>query len=634
MKRQRLWAYWALMATTILLVQLPLMAYTKLYREISRKWVDSYFGFHLSQTSWDKMTQKNEQGELVVVWPISDINVATERSFNDYLIKMGVPFREKMFPSQWDEKKYNWELTSDVWDKIPSDIPLADSVRQLLEWENHFNQMSNPNTRKAPRIFKLQHFEVPLSLVNTIENNIFDKKSYADPLIKSAIERINERGEKVVCWPINPEDRSYYSKLAKFLVKNKIDPEKIKKTRFYGMLMASQSLMVLDPETKKVWSVDVSTDNSGGNQKDRKVDHKQSMKARLASDHVRNVAKKVTYFFMKPLYDTLAYSIEKIDQSFIVREYPEEFISGNVYYLPNFSIINNKEGKRVAEINQSKNPAVFWRQNFNIPLSRATAEMSIYHGLGTSNNSSEQYLLELNRDLIPTGKIVIRDLGDSLLFEDYFSKKIIVGNKELLSHWPSDSIHEKLRSQFTLFRSQWAPSWIFDKDEAGQLSSQYSMAALEIPNSGSEVDTWKKSMTESQRKGIEKMMKLREEKWALEYFYNFQRTFKIYTGINLSAIVKEIGANDEGSADNVLTRMYPVKHIQTGLGAALTFQGRDHFIAYKQKFLSEYIDMAPCFQGALKTEEGRVCQDLLLNLYKKVRCFSRKCDKEFSEISK
>ena len=97
-----------------------------------------------------------------------------------------------------------------------------------------------------------------------------------------------------------------------------------------------------------------------------------------------------------------------LGNGFIVRD---TRILNDDYYLPAFSI--PYVGKRIAQAH-GQDFARFWAKHYAYALGRAKAKMLLRYGLQMETPNTQNILLQLDRrTLLPTGKIVFRDLSDS-----------------------------------------------------------------------------------------------------------------------------------------------------------------------------------------------------------------------------
>lgn len=82
------------------------------------------------------------------------------------------------------------------------------------------------------------------------------------------------------------------------------------------------------------------------------------------------------------------------------------------YYLPALSI--PYAGRDIAKLN-GESPDVFWKRHYAEPLGKAKAKLLLRYGLQMETPNSQNMLIQLDRNLKPTGVIVFRDISDTML---------------------------------------------------------------------------------------------------------------------------------------------------------------------------------------------------------------------------
>ena len=112
------------------------------------------------------------------------------------------------------------------------------------------------------------------------------------------------------------------------------------------------------------------------------------------------------------LDEPAVFGIKALDQGMIIRMLGE-LPSRGKHYIPGFSVLHEEEGKHIAKLNGSDDPAEFWKEHYIKPLGRGIAELFAMTGLAYDSPHSQNFLVELDNNFKPTGKIVFRDLGDS-----------------------------------------------------------------------------------------------------------------------------------------------------------------------------------------------------------------------------
>ncbi len=322
-------------------------------------------------------------------------------------------------------------------------------VQKFLEWEFHANTANNPSTR-GNQYFQMKHFEFPLS---ELEGHFADT---LDPKIRKALI-FTKDNQEWIRWVVNSEDTSNYLKVESWLKGKGLDATL--KSRFVGALTSSRSMLVSDPKSGAIFSIKVGTNKTGGNWQDKGVNRNQVVKARLANDIQENVERRFAFKNLVIQLETAGGVIADIDHGFIVRELGDDFVSGKKYYLPGFSALNEAVGESISKTNGANNPAKFWTKHYHAPLGKASAEMFSFMGLTFQSAHSQQYLIELDKNMKPTGKIVFRDIADSWAMKPFFEKfeKKFPGIIEI---WLNEYMNTNLRVATGTLHGMSNPSWI------------------------------------------------------------------------------------------------------------------------------------------------------------------------------
>ena len=340
---------------------------------------------------------------------------------------------------------------------IASDHHISHNAHQLVRWETKANAVSN----RSDELIRIEHYEIPLRLLQQ------DIDATLDSTMKESLI-FEKDGEKFVRWVINPEDTRWHYDVKALLEKKGLDSQP--KKFFDGYLTASRSMIIVNPENGATFSLKVSTNKTGGNWTDKKqtwVDAKQ----------VRNMNKWIGEVMSNMKTDTLiiqdeplALGIKEIDHGMIMRSL-NDIPSDEHFYLPGFSVLHNMEGKRIAYLNGAVDVAEFWNKHYNQPLAKAMAEFFAYTGAWYDSPHSQNFLVELDKEMKPTGRIVLRDLGDSYLLEDFARNTKYAHLTEM---WEGGNIYRgKIKSAIGLLHGNEAPSWMSHKDYSNYAKDFY-----------------------------------------------------------------------------------------------------------------------------------------------------------------
>ena len=300
---------------------------------------------------------------------------------------------------------------------------LSETVAQLIEWETQGNAVSE----RSPAPFAVQHYEVPLSMLEQ------DFAKNLDPRVRKSLI-FTKNGEDYVRWVINPEDTKWHLELQRHLISRGLDarPKKF----FTGYLTASRSMIVEDPNGTIAFSIKVSTNQTGGHWKDKKQPIDDARQVRMVSDYVDETAERMKFKYLVIQNEPLLLGLKDVDQALLVRSLAD-LTDNKVYYLPGFSAVHGSVGREIALKNGSTDPAKFWNEHYNKALANALAEMAARFGITYDSPHSQNFLVELDKNFKPTGRIVVRDFGDSYAMEEWFQA---LGQLDFLKRWEQDNI--------------------------------------------------------------------------------------------------------------------------------------------------------------------------------------------------
>lgn len=288
---------------------------------------------------------------------------------------------------------------------VASEHHISENTRQLVNWETKSNAISE----RSNEIIRVEHYEIPLRLLQQDYEKNMDQKTL-DSLI------FTKNGEKYVRWLINPEDSKWHLEVKEFLKKNKVDSEP--KKFFDGYLTASRSMILVNPFNGAAFSLKVSTNLTGGKWSDKKQTWADASQVRRMNKYVSSTIPNMKTENLVIMDEPLAMGIKELDQGMIVRslnDLPED----THHYIPAFAIMHENEGARIAKLNGATDPVKYWDKHLVEPLAKAMAEYFSITGAWYDSPHAQNFLVELDNNMKPTGRIVLRDLGDSYLLEDF-----------------------------------------------------------------------------------------------------------------------------------------------------------------------------------------------------------------------
>lgn len=331
---------------------------------------------------------------------------------------------------------------------LASQYHISESAQQLVYWETKANGIST----RSNELIRVEHYEIPLRLLEQ------DFESSLDSNIKKSLF-FTKNGETYVRWLINPEDSKWHLEIKEFLKKHKLDSEP--KKFFDGYLTASRSMILVNPENGASFSLKVSTDKTGGKWTDKKQTWKDAKQVRKMSRYVKESLPKVEAETLVIMDEPLALGIKDLDQGMILRSLNDLPEDGH-YYLPAFSALHETEGLRIAKLNGASDPVRFWEKNLNEPIAKAMAEYFAATGSWYDSPHAQNFLVELDRDMKPTGRIVLRDLGDSYILEDFIKNTQF---SWVIKDWDPNFIQQgKITTGVGLLHGNNPPSWMNGMD--------------------------------------------------------------------------------------------------------------------------------------------------------------------------
>ncbi len=330
------------------------------------------------------------------------------------------------------------------YDRMPKWDPDAESaLKQLAVWETEGNAVA---TRSSQAI-QIEHFEIPLRLLEKDFSKRVDPETFNSIVFK-------RDGEEFVRWIINPEDTKWHLEVAKWLESKGVSSRRHKHFRAY--MTASRSYLIEDPTTGASFSAKVSTNVTGGNWKDKKLDLGDSREVRLMSEYIEDVADRVHFRRLRFLPEPMLMGIEDIDQAMLVRSL-EPMKNGETLLLPLFSALHENVGREIALRNGSHDPAAFWEKNLAIPLAEAYAELAAHFGFTYDSPHGQNFMIELDRNYRPTGRMYFKDFADAYLTRPHFQA---TGATQVLDGFYQNNVTNELRVAIGLLHGNKPPSWI------------------------------------------------------------------------------------------------------------------------------------------------------------------------------
>lgn len=315
-------------------------------------------------------------------------------------------------------------LFSSKFSKLPAPL------QQLLLWEQTSNQARW--TKPTTPIY-METAQVDRSRVEIRHNQL--SKLLAHDLMPDST---------MVVWPHHPLNSSP-------------TPFKEMETNGFMEVQYSASRSMFNMVGDEFYSIKVPTDRP------HPQSEAQPSKATLVNDVIISMRRSRHIYLtdlilgpsahLKVLTETLSVADKKSGNGFLVRDL-RPLNDGN-YYLPAFSIpyagreIANKIGQNFESL---------WEEAYGANLGRAKALYLLRYGLQMKTPNAQNWLIQLDPQFRPTGKIYLRDVPDSSYID-------FVANKIGSAHW----VNHDVKSDYTILKHlhpYWSNS-AWQMDEGG-----------------------------------------------------------------------------------------------------------------------------------------------------------------------
>jgi len=264
-----------------------------------------------------------------------------------------------------------------------------DPFEQFLLWE----QQENLSVFRQP----IEKFPLQYSLVPKRDSIVWMSSGAPEGVVSKFI-----RGEQVV-WPKHPHNTDpgvlhYFDPVA---------------GAWPARYTSSRSIVVVGSHPERI-SVKLPTDHPHVNGK------KQPNKASIRDD-ILSAKVRTEYILLRNriiqqdpslifLYDVMTVSDKSGAGGFLVRDL-SPLQDGN-YYLEATAI--PYVGRKIAQL-QGEDFATLWKEAYSKKLGIAKARLLLDYGIQHETPNAQNFLIQLDTKLRPTGKIAMRDLSDTVM---------------------------------------------------------------------------------------------------------------------------------------------------------------------------------------------------------------------------
>lgn len=324
------------------------------------------------------------------------------------------------------------------------------SPEQQLQY---FETNANGAARRSMAIVAIPHFEIPLKLLDVQFSNRF-AKNVQEKLI------FQKNGQPYVRWVINPEDTHWYLEIQDYF-KEQHQLILEKKYFFRGQQTAARTYHVLGDDGQFLFAVKASTNSTGGKWTNKRQNIPEADDARFVADYVDYIQKVAPFENVVILDEPAAFKIQNLNMAVVIRDLKHlSEKSSNRIYLPAFSALHSEVGIQIARKNGSDDPNEFWNEHFVKASAIAVGELAARTGLLPSNPHAQNFLIELDHRLVPTGRIVFRDLADFFIYHDMMKVLHPAGENYKKYFKQSFAIVPRISAGLLPFSGTPAPGWL------------------------------------------------------------------------------------------------------------------------------------------------------------------------------
>lgn len=328
---------------------------------------------------------------------------------------------------------------------------LTPGAQRLVGYETRANAAGARSNKPIP----MPHIEIPVEYVGINFAKRLDQKIAASLIFE-------KNGKYFVRWILNPEDTKWGKELVNHLSLLGLKVEI--KNQFIGYQTASRSYIVEDPATGAMFSVKSSTNVTGGFWRDKKQPVGEARDSRLMSDFLYEQNKLRPFEYFKIMDEPAILKIDAVDQAVVIRDLVDlKSLDNNKIYLPGFSALHEEVGRDIAMANHSNDPYAFWTENYIKVAARALAELGARTGIQFDSPHSQNFLIELDSNYKPTGKLILRDMADLYLDATYIEKLKGPNSKLINNFSQKENIKSYTSAGFGPLHGNKKPSWVSEE---------------------------------------------------------------------------------------------------------------------------------------------------------------------------
>ncbi len=325
---------------------------------------------------------------------------------------------------------------------------LTVAAEKLIRFETKANAVSN----RSDAQMAIPHFEIPLSMLE-----LDFAKRFSPEIVKHLI--FNQDGQDMVRWILNPEDTIWLLKVQEHFAKLGLKLEK--KYYFTGYQTASRSYIVEDPQKSIQFSVKSSTNKTGGNWASKMQPVGEAIDSRMNADFLAKIQSLKEFKHIIVMDEPAIIKLPAVDQAVVIRDLADlNSTESKSLFVPGFSVLHEEMGRTIAVANGSVDPAAFWTEHYIKPVGRAMGEFAARTGMQFDSPHSQNFLVELDEKLKPTGRIVLRDLADLYIYKSMLRAVHPESVHYLKNFKQQENLLDGIAAGFGPLHGNKFPSWI------------------------------------------------------------------------------------------------------------------------------------------------------------------------------
>ena len=308
---------------------------------------------------------------------------------------------------------------------------------------NYFQKNANLAIFKPDKLveFNLKYLIIPKDLI-AIEGSGLNKE----------LQNLLYEDADHVRWFIHPNDNKLFEYIVDHLKKNNLST-KIHKLNLVADMTESRSsfLQNLSPNNSNQYSLRLSfTDGAGpwrGTETggldngynvsyNKMIADEDALWAQYISDKSKTIESANSAIKIQP--EALTVTFKKGPKmAFSIRDI-SEFADQSKRFIPGFASYHDKFGSIFATLNDEENSSDYWARTEGNQRGAASADLLLDHKIVMGSAHSQNYVTEMDELYRPTGRLLLRDSGDSFVapgMEIFYESEELEKMKKAFPSW-------------------------------------------------------------------------------------------------------------------------------------------------------------------------------------------------------